>query len=247
MDFNFEEAIDKVKTTLKKIPAWGWAVIAGTVVLLYMIFTPRQVAPGIVRATSGGGAPVGLGGGSGESLSAGTDGVLSQLAENIKNAENVNKELKTDYDTLSTNFNRISTEFNSYQTNTAKVLDETSKNFNTLSNALAFETARANIPNIHFDGKEDFEQYRSISDSIKLSSFREDEKKLLIQKSAGLGNDGIADPNYKGPTKTLADIKSDPNALKTAVELTNNIIANRKEAGLSTANQEKWLNQLQSK
>lgn len=244
MDFNFEEMTDKVKDTIKKVPPWGWVALAGGGAVLVFLGTrtPAYTEPGIVKATtSSGGSAVGLGGGDSQSMSAGTDGVISQLAEDMKDLVAENNELDKA-------FNRVSNEFVSYQANTNKVLEQTQTTFNTLSSELAYQTTLADIPQIYFDGKRDDAQYTSIFNAVNTTpTLKTEQREELLNKTAGFGNDGKVDPNYKGETVTLADIKANADLLKTELDRTNRVIANRKEAGLDTKAQESWLKQLSTK
>lgn len=240
MEFNFKEFTENVTGTIKKIPPWGWLAIAGGIVVLFLVSRETYSEPGIVSASKSigsGSAPVGLTGGDHKSMSAGTDGVLSSINDKVTGVVSENKQLATD-------FNRVSREFESYQTNTNKVLAETEKNFNTLSNAYAFESSVANINPIYGDGRDDADQYSAlfsvVSSNSKLDTTQRDR---VLDKVAGLGNDGVVDKNAK-TSLSLAQIKGDKSALEAEIDRTNRVIENRKEAGLSTANQENWLKQL---
>lgn len=241
MEFNFKEYVEAVKDTVKKIPAWGWLAIAGGVVLLFVVSRETMAEPGVVTASrniGSGSAPVGLTGGDPKSMSAGTDGVLSNMNDKITGVITDNKQLATD-------FNRVSREFESYQSNTNKVLAETDKNFNTLSNAYAFETSVANLNPIYNDGKDDAEQYATLFSGLGLNSnLKTEQRDRVLDKVAGFGNDGIKDPNAKAGL-SLAQIKGDNSTLQAEIDRTNRVIENRKEAGLPTSNQESWLKQLQ--
>lgn len=239
MDFDFKEYMENVRDTLKKVPRWAWFAIAGGIVLLYVVSRETYTEPGIVSATqsTGGGSPVGLGGGDPQSLSAGTDGVVSKLNDDIKAVVSDNKQLNTD-------FNRVSREFESYQTNTNKVIAETEKNFNTLSEAYAFETALNNVGSIYNDSKDDATQYSSLFATLGTDQkVKTEQKERALDKVAGLGNNGVVDKTASN-SLSLAQIKGDKTILDAEIDRTNRVIENRKDAGLDTSLQQKWLNQL---
>lgn len=280
MDFDLKEAADNLKDTAKKIPPWGWIAIA--VVGAFLLLSSRRPSysePGIVSAGKLSDATSGsIGGGDSQSMSAGSDGVMSQLAEDIAKLTGLNNqladkltsvgnkneelsgtikavsdknsellktvaELDSENDSLSAAFNRISNEFVSQQSNTAKILEQTETTFKSYNERLGYSEIAASIPNIYFDGKEDVGQYASIASTIKASSIREEDKASLIQKAAGLGNNGVSDG---GPVLTAAQIKASPTLLKTSLEQANAVIANRKAAGLDTKVQESWIKKLSS-
>lgn len=239
MDFSFQEVTDAVKDTAKKIPSWGWVALAGGVFVLAMATRPKVSTPPITRLNASGGLPTGLSGGDPQSMSAGTDGVLSQLNEDLKNVQAQNNELKS-------GFNNIATEFQSYQTNTDKILAETDKTFETLSKSLAFEQTLGAIPNIYFDGQTDSDQYRAVFQAVGTNVTSREEADKLLTRSAGLGNNGVADPNTKQAGVSVASIKASAETLASEIDRTNRVIANRKASGLDTSAQESWLKKLQT-